>query len=84
MSNAGACYHVMARGNRRESALFLKAEKKRGQPFIIAPLQEKGRSERWREPCRWHKERSHVMARGDRERDDADCSRPAREIGAKI
>jgi hypothetical protein len=68
VSNAGACYHVMARGNRRESALFLKAEKKRGQPFIIAPLQEKGRSERWHEPCRWHKERSHVMARGDRER----------------
>jgi hypothetical protein len=54
VSNAGACYHVMARGNRRESALFLKAEKKRGQPFIIAPLQEKGRSERWREPCRWN------------------------------
>ena len=70
MSYAGACYHVMAQRNRRESALFLKAEKKRGQPFIIAPLQDKGRSERWREPCRWNlNERSHVMdARGIGER----------------
>ena len=36
---AGACYHVMARGNRRESALFpeVREEIKKGAAILFLP-----------------------------------------------